>query len=143
MGCLTPIGTGRKAFAAGLREARSGVSRISLFEPEGLPVTIAAEVKGFDPTDHLPARELRHVARVVPLTLAAAAEGVRRRGPRRRDSRSRNGAMRASSSGRGGPVEFFEKCTATGTGDLKKASVYSIPTGTMGTPRPRSRCAAA
>ena len=69
-GCVTPIGASREAFAEGLREARSGVDRISLFDPEGLPVTIAAEVKGFDPTETLPPRELRHVARVVPLSLA-------------------------------------------------------------------------
>jgi 3-oxoacyl-[acyl-carrier-protein] synthase II len=135
IGCLTPIGIGREAFAAGLREARSGVSRISLFEPEGLPVTIAAEVKGFDPTDHLPARELKHVARVVPLTLAAAAEAFADAGldPARFTLEERRDAGVVFGSG-GGPVEFFEKMYGHWyRGDLKKASVYSIPTGTMGT----------
>src|SRR5262249_25729478 len=78
MGCLTPIGSGYAAFARGVKEARSGVGRISLFDPEGLPVTIAAEVRDFDPTEQLPPRELRHVARVVPLALAAAAEAFAR-----------------------------------------------------------------
>ena len=76
LGCVTPIGIGREAFAEGLRAGRSGVDRIRLFDPDGLPVRIAAEVKGFDPSAQLPAKDLRHVSRVVPLSLAAASEAL-------------------------------------------------------------------
>jgi 3-oxoacyl-[acyl-carrier-protein] synthase II len=135
LGCLTPIGNDREAFAAGLREARSGVSRVSLFDPEGLPVTIAAEVKGFDPAEQMPARERRHVARVVPLSLAAAAEAFADSGldPTRFTLQERRDAGVVFGTG-GGPVEFFERMYGHWyRGDLKKASVYSIPTGTIGT----------
>jgi 3-oxoacyl-[acyl-carrier-protein] synthase II len=135
MGCLTPIGNGREAFAEGLRTGRSGVDRIGLFDPEGLEVTIAAEVKGFDPSDVLPARELKHVARVVPLSLAAAAEAFADAGlhPGTFTLAERRDAAVIFGSG-GGPVEFFERMYGHWyRGDLKKASVYSIPTGTMGT----------
>ena len=36
MGCVTPIGNDRAQFAHGLATARSGVARISLFDPEKL-----------------------------------------------------------------------------------------------------------
>jgi len=135
IGCLTPIGNGVPAFTEGLRAGRSGVSRITLFDPAALDVPIAAEVKGFDPESVLPPKELRHVARVVPLSLAAAAEALASAG-------IDTGALSLEERRRiavvfgtgGGPVEFFEKMYGHWyRGDLKKASVYSIPTGTMGT----------
>jgi 3-oxoacyl-[acyl-carrier-protein] synthase II len=135
IGCMTPIGNGRAAFARGLAEARSGVDRITLFDPEGLPVTVAGEVKGFDPEAQMAARELKHVSRVVPLSLAAAGEAFADAGI---DTSTMTLAERREigvvfGSG-GGPVEFFEKMYGHWyRGDLKKASVYSIPTGTIGT----------
>jgi 3-oxoacyl-[acyl-carrier-protein] synthase II len=135
LGCATPFGVGRAAFAAGLREGRSGVSRITLFDPSGLPVPIAAEVPGFDPSSILPPSELRHVARVVPLSLAAAGEAFRDAGlgPEGLSAAERRRIAVVFGSG-GGPVEFFERMYGHWyRGDLKKASVYSIPTGTMGT----------
>ncbi|HUM02807.1 MAG TPA: beta-ketoacyl-[acyl-carrier-protein] synthase family protein [Thermoanaerobaculia bacterium] len=134
LGCVTPIGAGRAAFADGLRDALPGVSRISLFDPSELPVRIAAEVKGFDPASVMPPSDLRHVARVVPLSLAAAAEALADAGldPERLtpEERRRFGVVFGSG---GGPVEFFERMYGHWyRGDLKKASVYSIPTGTIG-----------
>ncbi len=135
LGCLTPIGNGVPAFTEGLRKGLSGVARISLFDPEALDVTIAAEVKGFDPESALPPKELRHVARVVPLSIAAAAEALASAGidPGALTLEERRRVSVVFGTG-GGPVEFFEKMYGHWyRGDLKKASVYSIPTGTMGT----------
>ncbi|MDL2718985.1 MAG: beta-ketoacyl-[acyl-carrier-protein] synthase family protein, partial [Acidobacteriota bacterium] len=135
LGCLTPIGNGVPAFTEGLRTGVSGVQRITLFDPAALDVTIAAEVKGFDPESALPARELKHVARVVPLSIAAAGEALLSAGidasSLTLDERRRVAVVFGTG---GGPVEFFEKMYGHWyRGDLKKASVYSIPTGTMGT----------
>lgn len=135
LGCLTPIGNGVPAFTEGLRSGLSGVGRIALFDPAALDVTIAAEVKGFDPESALPAKELRHVARVVPLSIAAAGEALASAGIDTEslslEERRRIAVVFGTG---GGPVEFFEKMYGHWyRGDLKKASVYSIPTGTMGT----------
>ena len=135
LGCVTPLGLGREAFADGLREGRSGIGRIALFDPSGLPVTIAAEVKGFDPTTVMPPSELRHVGRVVPLSLAAAAEALADAGldATRLSLPERRGFGVVFGSG-GGPVDFFERMYGHWyRGDVKKASVYAIPTGTIGT----------
>jgi 3-oxoacyl-[acyl-carrier-protein] synthase II len=135
LGCVTPVGNSRAAFADALRDGRSGVGRISLFDPSGLPVSIAAEVKGFDPATVLPPSELRHVARVVPLSLAAAAEALADAGldAARFTLEERRGFGVVFGSG-GGAVDFFERMYGHWyRGDLKKASVYAIPTGTIGT----------
>ncbi len=135
LGCLTPIGNGVPAFTEGLRAGRSGVSRITLFDPASLEVPIAAEVKGFDPESALSAKDLRHVGRVVPLSLVAAGEALAGAGidTERLSLEERRRIAVVFGTG-GGAVDFFERMYGHWyRGDLKKASVYSIPTGTMGT----------
>ena len=135
MGCVTPIGSTRESFAAALRAGVSGVGRIRLFDPSDLPVTIAAEVKDFDPSSEMALKDLRHVARVVPLSLKAASEALADAGidtsTLSLDERRGIGVVFGSG---GGPVEFFERMYGHYfRGELKKASVYAIPTGTIGT----------
>ncbi|MDX9733352.1 MAG: beta-ketoacyl-[acyl-carrier-protein] synthase family protein [Thermoanaerobaculia bacterium] len=135
LGCVTPLGTGAGAFLEGLRAGRSGVRRISLFDPSDLPVRIAAEASGFDPADHVGAKDARHVSRVVPMAIAAAAEALASAGIEAEalplDERRRIAVLLGSG---GGPVEFFERMYGHWyRGELKKASVYAIPTGTIGT----------
>lgn len=135
IGCLSPNGNGRELFARALREGTSGVGRISLFDPEGLPTTIAGEVKDFDPSAHVAAKDARHVSRAVPMALAASAEALADSGleassltlPQRREF----GVVLGTG---GGPIEFSERMYHLYyTNQVKKASVYAIPSGTIGT----------
>ena len=48
MGMVTPLGRDVESTWASLREARSGVGPITLFDASTFPTKIAAEVKGFD-----------------------------------------------------------------------------------------------
>ncbi len=135
IGSISPLGLSRVDFLEGLKQGRSGVRRISLFDPAGLPVGIAGEVPGFDASKVMPGKDLRHVSRVVPLCLSAASEAFSHAGidpgSLSLSERRRIGVLTGSG---GGPVEFFEKMYGHYfRGDLKKASVYSIPTGTIGT----------
>ena len=135
LGCVTPLGSGAAAFLDGLRAGRSGVRHITLFDPAELPVRIAAEAAGFDPAAHVPAKDARHVSRVVPMAIAAAGEALASAGidadRLSLDERRRIAVLLGSG---GGPVEFFEKMYGHWyRGELKKASVYAIPTGTIGT----------
>lgn len=76
MGCVTPVGIGREAFWRSLQTGVSGVRRIENFDVSGSPVKIAAEVRGFDWEAELKTKDRRHVARTVPLALAAAREAL-------------------------------------------------------------------
>jgi 3-oxoacyl-[acyl-carrier-protein] synthase II len=134
IGCLAPNGSGREAYAGALARGESGVGRISLFDPEGLPATIAGEVKGFDPTDHLDPRDVRHVSRAVPLALAASGEALSDAGldpgSMSLDERRQIGVIVGSG---GGPIELSERMYHLYyTNQVKKATVYAIPSGTMG-----------
>ena len=135
IGCLSPNGNGREEFARALREGRSGVARISLFDPEGLPVTIAGEVKDFDPAEHVGHKDLRHVSRAVPLALAASAEAFADAGiDTERLTLEERQALGVVLGTGGGPIEFSERMYHLYyTNQVRKASVYSIPSGTIGT----------
>lgn len=54
MGAVTPVGVGVRNAWQALLDARSGVRRISRFDPEGHSVMIGGEVQDFDPAAFLP-----------------------------------------------------------------------------------------
>src|SRR5687767_11671250 len=76
MGCVTPIGIGRDAFWHSLASGRRGVSRIESFDLSDSKVKIAGAVKDFDWEAELNPKDRKHVARTVPLALAAAREAL-------------------------------------------------------------------
>jgi 3-oxoacyl-[acyl-carrier-protein] synthase II len=135
IGCLSPNGNGREAFARALREGQSGVGRISLFDPEGLPSTIAGELKGFEPAAHVGRKDARHVSRAVPMAIVACAEAFADAGiePPSLTLAERRAIGVVLGTG-GGPIEFSERMYHLYyTNQVKKASVYSIASGTIGT----------
>src|SRR5512140_1385425 len=76
MGCVTPIGIGRRQFWDSLASGVSGVRRIQEFDVTGSPVKIAANIPDFDWRSQLNPKDRKHVARTVPLALAAAREAL-------------------------------------------------------------------
>jgi 3-oxoacyl-[acyl-carrier-protein] synthase II len=76
MGAVTPVGIGVPAYWDSLRRGVQGVAEITRFDPEGLPVRIAAEVKGFIPTDFLPKKLAAQTDIFMQFALAAAGEAI-------------------------------------------------------------------
>lgn len=48
VGCINPMGNDVETVWAGLKEGRSGVGPLTVFDPAGFPTRIAAEIKNFD-----------------------------------------------------------------------------------------------
>ncbi len=71
VGVVSPIGIGRDAFWAGLMEGRSGVRRITAFDPTPYETQIGGEVTDFDPTAFMDRKEVRRNDRFVQFALAA------------------------------------------------------------------------
>ncbi len=71
IGVVSPIGTGKEAFWNALLEGRSGVHRISSFDPAAFDCQIAAEVTDFDPGAFLDRKEVRRNDRFVHFAVAA------------------------------------------------------------------------
>lgn len=72
LGLITPIGTGVEAFREGLRRRRSAVRRIDRFDPSPFRSHIAAQVDGFEPTDHMDRQRARRTERYAQFSVAAS-----------------------------------------------------------------------
>jgi beta-ketoacyl-acyl-carrier-protein synthase II len=77
MGALTPIGNDVAAYWDGLVNGRSGITRITLFDPQNVASKVAGEVKGFDADAVMPKKEVRRNDRYVHFAWAAVAEAMR------------------------------------------------------------------
>jgi 3-oxoacyl-[acyl-carrier-protein] synthase II len=134
-GCLTPLGNSRNELWNGFRHGQSGIRRIGAFDPSPFPVQIAGEVRGINPFEYFHAKERPHVSRAAGLALAATREALEdaRLNPESLtlDERRRIGVVLGSG---GGGLEFTERQYAHWyRGEPRKASVYTIPTSTIGT----------
>ncbi len=76
MGAITPLGLDVETSWRGLVEGRSGVTRITHFDPTGFPAQLAAEVKGFDPRAYLGKAETRRMARFSQFAVAASLQAA-------------------------------------------------------------------
>ena len=70
VGALSPNGIGRENYFSATAEGRSGVRVLTQFDPSSLPCRIAGEVD-FDPEKWVDPKNIRHVSRVVPMSIAA------------------------------------------------------------------------
>ena len=77
IGMITPVGNDAPSTWRALVEGRSGIGRITLFDPSAQRAQIAGEVKDFDPLDYLDAREARHMERSVQFAVVASGEAIR------------------------------------------------------------------
>jgi 3-oxoacyl-[acyl-carrier-protein] synthase II len=135
MGAVSPNGIGREAFADAILAGRSGVERITHFDPSEIPVQIAGEVRGFDELAWVEKRERKHVSRVLPLALAAATEALTHAGidvaSLPLEERRRFGVIVGSG---GGSQEFTEEqYRLFFHADYRRMSLFCVPTGVMGT----------
>jgi beta-ketoacyl-acyl-carrier-protein synthase II len=77
MGAITPVGHDVETSWRAVVEGRSGIGPITLVPVDHLPVRIAGEVKGFDPTTVMDAKEARRADRFSQFAVAAAREALR------------------------------------------------------------------
>src|ERR671933_885598 len=72
IGVVTPIGVGRKKFWSSLLAGESGAGPITLFDPEGFEVRIAAECTDFDAEDFMDRKLAARTDRFAQMGLASS-----------------------------------------------------------------------
>jgi 3-oxoacyl-[acyl-carrier-protein] synthase II len=135
IGVVSPNGMGKEAFCRAILAGKSGVKRISRFDPSSLPVHVAGEIPEFDELAWVDARERKHVSRAVPLAVAASAEAIKDAGldpgSMTMDEKREIGVILGTG---GGAQEFSEEqYRLWHSGHIKQVSIFCIPSGTMGT----------
>jgi 3-oxoacyl-[acyl-carrier-protein] synthase II len=76
LGVITPLGSELSTFWESLISGKSGVRRITQFDPSDLPCQIAGEVPDYDPGDYMPMKEARRLSRASQLALASAEKAI-------------------------------------------------------------------
>jgi 3-oxoacyl-[acyl-carrier-protein] synthase II len=76
LGCISPIGLSVDEYWQNLLGGVSGAARITSFDPDGLPVQIAAEVKDFDPGDYMDRKAARRMERFSQFSIAATGQAL-------------------------------------------------------------------
>jgi 3-oxoacyl-[acyl-carrier-protein] synthase II len=136
IGAISPNGVGRECFWSATRRGGSGVRRISRFDASGFQVQVAGEVPDeFREERWVSAKDRPHVSRAVPMAVASVTEALEDAdldtSSMSRDELREIGVIVGSG---GGSQDFTEEqYRLYYTGRQKQCSVYTIPTGTIGT----------
>jgi 3-oxoacyl-[acyl-carrier-protein] synthase II len=129
LGAVTPIGNTAPLYWQNLLAGASGVGPITQFDPAGLDVRIAAEVKDFDPTVAMDRKMARRMSRFVHLAMASAAEAVADAGidfsTWTQDERDR--AAVVINTGGGGLDQVIEGTAVLATKGPGQVSPFAIP----------------
>ncbi len=59
MGAITPLGSRLETYWEGLQNGRSGIRRITQFDPSDMPCQIAGEIPDFNPEEYMDRKEAR------------------------------------------------------------------------------------
>lgn len=145
VGIVSPYGLGKELFCKSLLTGKSGIRRIQSFDPQDLPVQIAAEVPDFPISNYFESHDIKHIPRVTAFAIAAATQTFSDaqlnldplntcRGDRQvalAIEEKRNIGIIIGTGG--GTLEFSEhQYELYRSGKHRQNSVYAIPSSTYG-----------
>lgn len=77
LGIISPVGIGVAETWQNIVAGKSGITRITRFDPGAFACQVAGEVNGFDATQYIPAKDARRMDRFVHFGLAAGIEAFK------------------------------------------------------------------
>ncbi len=127
MGAITPLGLSVDETWQALLAGKSGIDRITRFDPSELRTTFAAEVRNFDPANYMERKEARRLDPYIQYAMAATQEALKDAAfdTENIEDRSRVGVVVGSGvGGIGATIENQELMAARG---WRKMSPHLIP----------------
>jgi 3-oxoacyl-[acyl-carrier-protein] synthase II len=76
IGCLSALGPDTASFWDSLMKGRSGISRLTRFDPTDFPTKVGAEIKEFDPGKYMDPKEAKRNDRYTQYAVAASRMAV-------------------------------------------------------------------
>ncbi len=126
LGAITPIGLTAHDFWENLVAGKSGVGTITRFDTTGMPVTIAAEVKDFEPGNYMDSKGARRMSRFAQFAVAAAQLAADDADLALNDDERRRAAS-AIATGSGGAVDTMEDVMVLNERGPARVSPFYIP----------------
>ncbi len=126
MGVISPVGNDLTTFWQTLLDGKGGVASITKFDTSSFATQFAAEVKGFDPEDHIDRKESRRMDIFTHYAIAAADEAVKRSGLDF-DSEAKDRVGVITGSGIGGMTTFEAQSKALLERGPRRISPFFIP----------------
>ena len=80
VGLISSVGIGTEETWAAIRAGKTGIARITAFDPEGFNCQIAGEVRDFDPLQYMDRKEVRKVGRFIVFAIAASEMAMKSSG---------------------------------------------------------------
>ena len=74
LGCITPIGNNVEEFWKGIEEGKCGIDKITAFDTTDHKVSLAGEVKNFNPEDYIDKKEVKRMDRFTQFAMVSAKE---------------------------------------------------------------------
>ena len=126
LGVVSPVGIGVQPAWSNVIDGKSGITRITKFDPSNFSSKVAGEVKDFDVSQYLPAKEARRMDTFIQFGLAAAIEAVKDSGI---EATEENAERIGVSIGSGiGGIQLIEQTNDTyDEGGPRKVSPFFIP----------------
>jgi len=126
IGLICGVGNTTEEVWKNLLAGKSGVTRISQFDPSQFACQIAAEVKNFDPLNFVEKKELKKMGRFIYLALAATDEAMKASGLKVTDEIADRTGVHIG-SGIGGFDVIEREHSNLLTGGPRKISPFFIP----------------
>lgn len=126
LGIVCPVGIGVPEAWNSILAGKSGITRITRFDPSAYSSQIAGEVKGFDPAKYISPKEVRRFDTFIHYGLASAIEAIQDSGlDFDREQREQVGVC--IGSGMGGLPLIEETHNAVLAGGPRKISPFFVP----------------
>lgn len=126
LGAVTSIGHTADAFWESLLAGRCGIDRITSFDPSEVSCRIGAEVRDWDPSEHMDPKETRRNDRYTHFGYVAARQAVKDAGlEMARENPDRVGVV--IGSGIGGMFTFESQLKVLNERGPRKVSPFTIP----------------
>ena len=126
LGAVTPVGNNAADSWQAVKDGVCGIAPITLYDHSNQKVSLAAEVKNFDPTVALDKKEAKRMDRFTQFAVTAAVEAVKDSGLNlEQENTARCGV--SVSSGIGGIATIQSSCEAGNARGFDKVSPFFIP----------------
>lgn len=126
LGIISPIGNTVEAAWSAIKAGRSGIAPITHFDVSSFPVRIGGEIRDFDITRFIPAKDARKMASFIHYGIAAAAQAFEDSGIEINEANADRAGL-AIGSGIGGLPGIENAYQAFIDGGPRKISPFFVP----------------